>query len=236
MALIKCTNVSFAYDGKIVLSGVDFEVNHGDYLCILGENGGGKSTLINGLLKLKLPKTGSIMLDEGLKHTEIGYMPQHTEIQKRFPASVFEVVLSGRLNSLGKRSFYSAQDRQEALSNMHLLGIEDIKNKNFTKLSTGQQQRALLARALSATKKLLLLDEPTSGLDPSVTEELYQLINSVNKEQGVTIIMVSHDVETAINYSDHILHLGHRQLFWGTAQEYLKSDMGELFFGGHRND
>ena len=197
MALIDCRGVSLAYDGKTVVSGLDFQVNSGDYLCILGENGSGKSTLIKGLLRLKEPVCGSITYGDGLKKNEIGYLPQQTVIQRDFPATVYEVVLSGCLSSLGRRCFYGKKEKSAALSNMEKLGIGDIKNACYRELSGGQQQRVLLARALCATKKLLLLDEPVAGLDALVTGELYRLIEKLNRETGITVIMVSHDMSVA---------------------------------------
>ena len=210
MAILTCENASFSYDGVTVLEGVDFSLKAGDYLCVVGENGSGKSTLIRGLLSLKAPSKGRITLGDGLKKTEIGYLPQQTNIQRDFPASVWEVVLSGCLNSLGSR----------------------LKDKSYQELSGGQQQRVLLARALCATKKLLLLDEPVTGLDPVAAGEMYNLIKLVNLCDDISVIMVTHDIHEAVRYATHILHLGHRQLFFGTAAEYKKSALARRFLGG----
>jgi len=236
MALLICENAAFAYEGDMVVSGLNFTVNNGDYLCIVGENGSGKSTLIKGLLRLKAPQQGKIIPDDSLKRNEIGYLPQQTAIQKDFPASVYEVVLSGRLGSRGIRPFYTRADKDAAESYMKLLGIETLRNKCYRELSGGQQQRVLLARALCATKKLLLLDEPVSGLDPVVTQELYQTIKNINKELGITIIMVSHDIQSAIKYADRILHLQNKQVFFGPTEEYILSGSGKTFLGGGTND
>jgi zinc transport system ATP-binding protein len=232
MAILTCENASFSYDGRTVLEGVDFSLNAGDYLCVVGENGSGKSTLIRGLLSLKAPASGKITLGDGLKRSEIGYLPQQTEIQRDFPASVWEVVLSGCLNSLGGRLFYSAEDRRRAEENIERMGIEDIKNAGYQELSGGQQQRVLLARALCATKKLLLLDEPVTGLDPVAAGEMYNLIKLVNLCDNTSVIMVTHDIHEAVRYATHILHLGRRQLFFGTAAEYRRSAIGRRFLGG----
>lgn len=234
MAILKCTDLGFAYDGKSVLDGVDFSLSAGDYLCVVGENGSGKSTLIKGLLGLKAPDRGTIRYGEGLSSTQIGYLPQQTQLQRDFPASVYEVVLSGCLNSLGRRLHYNREDRQRALMNMERLGIEELKDKSYQALSGGQQQRVLLARALCATKKLLLLDEPVTGLDPIATGEMYNLIKLVNLCDGITVIMVSHDIHEAVRYATHILHLGHRQLFFGTSAAYKESDLARRFLGGNR--
>ena len=231
MAQITCKDLSFAYDGHTVLSGINFSIDAGSYLCIVGENGSGKSTLMKGLLGLKKPASGSITLGDGLKQTEIGYLPQQTQLQRDFPASVYEVVLSGRLNSMGGRMFYNAEDKKAAQENMERLGIEDIKNRCYMELSGGQQQRVLLARAMCATKKLLLLDEPVTGLDPVATNEMYNLINLCD---GTSVIMISHDIHEAVRYATHILHLGNRQLFFGTTAQYRESDLARRFVGGGR--
>ena len=234
MAILQCDNLSFAYDGEPVLEGVRFSLNAGDYLCVVGENGSGKSTLIKGLLGLKAPDGGKLLFGDGLKQTEIGYLPQQTGIQRDFPASVQEVVLSGCLNSLGHRLRYGKAERERAMMNMERMGIEDIRDKSYQALSGGQQQRVLLARALCATKKLLLLDEPVTGLDPIATGEMYNLIKLVNLCDNITVIMVSHDIHEAVRYATHILHLGHRQLFFGTAAEYKESSFARRFLGGNR--
>ena len=234
MAILTAKDLSFAYDGKTVLEGVNFSLSAGDYLCVVGENGSGKSTLIKGLLGLKAPDGGSIIFGEGLKATEIGYLPQQTQLQRDFPASVREVVLSGCLNSLGRRLHYNAEDRARADMNMERMGIEDLKERSYQDLSGGQQQRVLLARALCATKKLLLLDEPVTGLDPIATGEMYNLIKLVNLCDNITVIMVSHDIHAAVRYATHILHLGQRQLYFGTAAAYRESAQARRFLGGNR--
>lgn len=232
MAQITCRNVSLGYDGKTVVEGLNFSVNAGDYLCIVGENGAGKSTLIKGLLKLKQPLNGTIETGDLLKPNEIGYLPQQTETQRDFPASVFEVVLSGKLNALGLKPFYTSKERREALEVMSRMGIEKIRHKCYQELSGGQQQRVLLARALCATKKMMLLDEPVAGLDPIMTTEMYRLIESINQDSGITVITVSHDVNNAVDYASHVLHLSRRQLFFGRAEEYRASEIGKRYLGG----
>ena len=232
MALITCRGLAFAYGAETVLSGVDFAVEAGDYLCIVGENGSGKSTLVKGLLGLKEPSAGSITLGDGLQRREIGYLPQQTALQRDFPASVFEVVLSGRLNSLGRRCFYSKADRAEAARNLERMGMSEFANRCYQDLSGGQQQRVLLARALCATKKLLLLDEPVAGLDPVATAEMYNLLKLINLCDGVTVVMVSHDVSAALRYATRILHLGHEQLFFGGVADYEKSGALRRLRGG----
>lgn len=232
MAFINVQNASFRYDGKEVVSDLHFSVERGDYLCVVGENGSGKSTLVKGLLGLKQPSSGSIAFEEGLRAREIGYLPQQKDSQRDFPASVQEVVLSGTLNSLGFRPFYTRKQRKIADAQLFCVGLDSRKNASFRELSGGQQQRVLLARALAATQKLIILDEPISGLDPLATAEMYRLIQHVNRDHGVTVIMVSHDPHAAAHEAKHILHLENRQLFYGSAADYRKSEIGKRFLGG----
>lgn len=232
MALLSCRDLGFAYGGETVLSGVNFSVNAGDYLCIVGENGSGKSTLMKGILGLKEPSEGEIVLGDGLRANEIGYLPQQTGIQRDFPASVNEVVLSGCVNGMGHRLFYNKADREKARENLERMGIEDLGNRCYMELSGGQQQRVLLARAMCATKKLLLLDEPVTGLDPNASNEMYNLIKLINLCNKISVIMVTHDVHEAVRYATHILHLGHGQLFFGTVEEYRRSDHVRRLLGG----
>ena len=232
--LLKCEGVSFSYENTGVIKNLSFCVHSGDYLCIVGENGSGKSTLTRGILGLKSPAEGKIIRENGLKANEIGYLPQQTPAQKDFPANVFEVVLSGRLNSRGFRPIYSAEDKELAVHNIHRLGIEELVRRSYRDLSGGQQQRVLLARALCAGKKMLLLDEPVTGLDPIVTEDMYKLINELNRKEGITIIMVSHDINASVKYATHILHLNGDKSFFGTTDEYIKSPMGRYFFSDEK--
>jgi zinc transport system ATP-binding protein len=223
MAQIKCENLSLGYESKEIVSGLNFQVNKGDYLCIVGENGSGKSTLVKTLLGINRRIKGDIIFGDGVTERDIGYLPQQTAVQRDFPASVEEIVLSGFQGKLGFRPFYSKDEKQKASENMHKMNICSLRGRCYRELSGGQQQRVLLARALCATEKLLLLDEPTAGLDPKVTADMYALIKEINEKDGITIIMISHDVESAIKYSSHILHMGNN-VFFGTTEEYLKSD------------
>ncbi|MBR3348767.1 MAG: metal ABC transporter ATP-binding protein [Solobacterium sp.] len=226
MPVISVKDVSLGYDGKAILSGLNFTVNEGDYLCIVGENGSGKSTLMKTLLNLQQPLSGTIERGE-LKAGEIGYLPQQTEIQRDFPASVYEIVLSGTLGGIKKRFFYTAEDKKNAMENMERMRITDLKDQCYRNLSGGQQQRVLLARALCAAKKILLLDEPVTGLDPKVSIELYSVIRQLNR-QGITIIMISHDIGAAVRYASHILHIGDH-VYFGTKEEYAASKTGRFF-------
>jgi zinc transport system ATP-binding protein len=232
MALFTCEDAAFAYEGNEVVSGLNFSVNAGDYLCVVGENGSGKSTLIKGLLRLKTPVSGRVLTGEGLTSKDIGYLPQQTAVQKDFPAGALEVVLSGRVASRGWRPFYTKADRRMALENMERLNVRELAWRSYRELSGGQQQRVLLARALCAAKRVLILDEPVAGLDPAATAELYRHIQKLNQETGVTVIMVSHDVRSAARYASHILHLETVQAFFGTAAAYEHSPAGIRFLGG----
>lgn len=235
MSLIMCQDVSFSYEGVTAISGLNFRVEQGDYLCIVGENGAGKTTLMKGLLRLKRTAGGLISIGDGLRPNEIGYLPQQSNVQKDFPASVYEVVLSGCQNSLGWKPFYGKRQRRLADENLEQLGMTEWRNACYRELSGGQQQRVLLARALCATKKIILLDEPAAGLDPIMTQELYELINKINKEMNITVIMVSHDIQCAVKYANKILHVCREQLFFGEVTEYQESTVGKSFIGGRTN-
>lgn len=224
MSQLICKDLSLGYNGKAIVKGLNFSVDAGAYLCVVGENGSGKSTLMRTLLGLQLPLRGEIITDDGLRPNEIGYLPQQTAAQKDFPASVWEVVLSGCQSGCGLRPFYNRAEKQLAVENMKKMGIEALAKRCYRELSGGQQQRVLLARALCATRKMLLLDEPVAGLDPKATAEMYRTIAALNRE-GITIIMISHDLSAAIAYASHVLHIG-KTLFFGSKQEYLQSDIG----------
>ena len=230
MALITCKDLTLGYENTRVAEHLSFTVEEGDYLCIVGENGSGKSTLMKTLLGLRAPLAGTIAFSDGLHKNEIGYLPQQTPLQRDFPASVQEVVLSGCLSRCGLRPFFSKEEKALAARNMERLGIEGLARRCYRELSGGQQQRVLLARALCATRKLRLLDEPVAGLDPKVTAELYDLIAELNRTDRITVIMISHDIAAAVRYASHILHIGEGQrLFFGTASAYLASPVGQMF-------
>lgn len=228
MAQLTCQNLSLGYEGRAILQNLNFSVNSGDFLCIIGENGSGKSTLMKTLLGLLSPIDGKVITGDGLQQNEIGYLPQQTVVQKDFPASVEEIVLSGCQGRCGLRPFYNKAEKQLAEQSIERMNITSLKKRCYRELSGGQQQRVLLARALCATQKLLLLDEPVSGLDPKVTLEMYRLIEQINKNDGITIIMISHDIVSAVKYATHILYVG-KEIFFGTKSEYLNSDIAKRF-------
>lgn len=229
MALLTCENVAAGYEGAPVIEGLNFAVERGDYLYIVGENGSGKSTLMKTILGLIRPRMGHVVTGEGLKRTEIGYLPQQTVVQKDFPASVREIVLSGCLNRMGLRPFYTRREKELAARNMARLGVTALASHCYRELSGGQQQRVLLARALCATRKLIMLDEPVTGLDPKVTTEMYELVAALNRDEGLTVVMISHDIAAAVRYATHILHLGGGKYFFGSRAEYLNSAAGRIF-------
>ncbi len=230
--ILSCDKLTASYDGLNVLTSLSFSLCEGDYLSILGENGSGKSTLVKCLLGIKQPDSGKITLGDGLKHTDIGYLPQHTDMKKGFPATVREVVISGCLGSRGLRPFYSSAEKKTAQNAMERLGIADLASRSCRELSGGQQQRMLLARALCAAKKLLLLDEPVTGLDPSASAEMYELIDELNKKDNMTIIMVSHDIAKTLDHSNRILCLcSSSDSFFGTPGEYASSHISSKFIG-----
>ncbi len=227
--LLHCQDIVLGWEGSAVVSGLSFNISEGDYLCILGENGSGKSTLIKALLGLNKPMSGMMIKPADMKAGDIGYLPQQTAVQRDFPASVREIVLSGCLPKCGLRPFYNKAEKELARSTMERLGITGLAKRCYRELSGGQQQRVLIARALCAAQKVLLLDEPVTGLDPKAQIDLYDLIAELNRS-GITIIMVSHDFNAAMRYASHILHIGaHHQLFFGTTADYLKSETGRIF-------
>ena len=233
MPQIICENTSLGYDGKPIVTDLSFTVNAGDYLCIVGENGSGKSTLMKTILNLTAPLAGAIRM-EGLRPTEIGYLPQQTQVQRDFPASVQEIVRSGFQGQCGLRPFYTREEKAVAARNLERLGLGGFERRCYRELSGGQQQRVLLARALCATRKCLLLDEPVSGLDPKAATQMYEIIRQLHQE-GITIIMISHDLESALNHATHVLHIG-KELFFGTKEAYLRSGIGRSFLPKEENE
>jgi zinc transport system ATP-binding protein len=212
------------------MDNVNIEICQGDYISIIGENGSGKSSLIKGILGLVPIKSGNIEYCNGMSKKDIGYLPQNTSEQNSFPASVYEVILSGCLTTSGFRPFYTSNDKKNVKKTMEKLGISDLKKKSFGNLSGGQKQRVLLARALVATDRLLFLDEPITGLDPIVSAEFYELIARLNTEDNITIVMVSHDLDNAMKYSNKILYMGETEYFFGSKEEYVQSKQCKEFF------
>ena len=210
-------NLNFGYgNDKNILNNINIQVEEGKFTCIVGENGSGKSTLLKCILGLNKGYEGEIV-----KEDRIGYLPQKSEIQSHFPASIEEVVMTGTIGNNVKSIFYKKEDRENAKNIMQELGIFDIRKKCFADLSGGQQQRVLIARALCATKKLIILDEPTNGLDPSIAKQIYELLDTLKKNANITILMVSHDIERALNYADKVIEIeAGKVVFSGSPSEF----------------
>ncbi len=236
MELLRCNRLALGYEGKTVAENITFTVNEGDYLCIVGENGSGKSTLVKTLLGLQAPLSGTIEKSEALKKAggTIGYLPQQTPVQRDFPATVEEIVLSGLLAKSGLRPFYTRAEKRLAAEKMELLGVYSLRKRCYRELSGGQQQRVLLTRALLSTGNMLLLDEPVAGLDPKVTGEMYGSISRLNREEKITILMVSHDIRAVLSFATHILHIQHGGALFATAEEYCAGATGKTFWGGEQ--
>ena len=229
MPLISFKHLTIGYDNNVVISDLNFSLEKGDYLLLLGENGAGKSTLLKTMLGLIKPIKGGITYDSSLKRKEIGYLPQQTQVQRDFPASIYEVVISGVLSKTGLRPFYNLKEKTAANNAMKKMGIYEIRKKCYRELSGGQQQRVLLARALCSSNKVLVLDEPVTGLDPKATLEFYELVASLNRDEDMTVVMISHDL-SALKYANKVLHLGH-QVFFGDKEEYFHSQNYQTFLG-----
>ena len=209
--IIQIRHLSKSFGNHEVLRDIDFDVRKGDVTSIIGASGSGKSTLMKTILGLQPAISGEIVFGDGLNKSQIGYLPQQTELQKDFPASVYEIVLSGCQSHLGKHFFYSKAQKKTALMNIEKMGISHLKNRCFRELSGGQKQRVLLSRALCATTRVLLLDEPVAGLDPTMTADMYQLIKELN-DDGMTILMISHDIANISIYANRIFDVNKAEI------------------------
>ena len=224
MTLIECKKLSVGYDKKVVCKDINFKVEAGEYLCIMGENGSGKSTLLKTILGLNKAVFGKVIFEKSLSKNKLGYLPQQNDFQKDFPATVKEVIMSGFISQMGLRPFYNKAEKNKANGIIEFLGLENLTKNGFKELSGGQQQRVLLARALCATDKILVLDEPTNGLDSKTTNQFYKLLKNLNNS-GLTIIMVSHNLDKVMEYASHIVYLKDSMIFNGTKQEFESSDI-----------
>ena len=229
MAQLICKDLKVGFDSRPIADNINFSVNKGDYLCILGENGSGKTTLIKTILDLIPKLQGTIEFGKGVTKNKIGYLPQQTAVQKDFPASVLEIVLSGLLSRKKLNPFFTKSDKAAADMALEKLNILSLKNKSYRELSGGQQQRVLLSRAIVAANKMLILDEPAAALDPKAANELYELLHQLNRNENITIIMISHNIESAVKYANKILHIGNTQLFFGDIHSYMHSEAGQVF-------
>ncbi len=235
--LLTCDNITVRFGTNTVLDNLSFTVEHGDYLSVIGKNGSGKSTLIRCLLHLCSLTSGHITEAENFSCRDIGYLPQQSGIQKDFPATVEEVVRSGCLGNHRFLPFYTKADKMEAEKNMHRLGICQLRKRSYRTLSGGQQQRVLLARALWATKKLLLLDEPVTGLDPEVSAGFYDIIRELNEEDNIAVIMVSHDMHNGLKDAKHVLYMDEKVQYFAAADEFRHSEIArQIAAEGQRHE
>ena len=219
MEILRCDNLTLAYGKDVVISELDLSISEGDFLCVVGPNGSGKTTFINGILGLLKPKSGKVILN-GFSEKQIGYIPQENLIDDSFPASVFEIVLSGSLNE--GYNIYNSEIRKRAESILRTVGILKLKDKSFGEISGGERQKVLIARALMASKKLLILDEPSNNLDQKSKKWLYEFLEKLNQSDGMTIIMVTHDLDHGNLIGNKILSLREKDVFFGTTKEFVK--------------
>lgn len=222
MPLIEFKDLCIGYEHKVIIKNINLEINDGEYVCVFGDNGVGKTTFLKTILGLIPPLSGSIIIEDTFNKKEVGYLPQRMQLKPEFPASCFEIVLSGCVNRLKIWPFYRKSHRDLAIEKMKLLGVANLKDKPFRVLSGGQQQRILLARALCATDRLLILDEPFTGLDYHAAKSLYDLLEKINKQLNVTIIVVSHFMEDILAYSTKVVHLSKEEVFCGTPEQYVQ--------------
>jgi len=225
--LLEVTDLCIGYDGKSIIDDIGFELTSGSYLCIIGENGAGKSTFLKTISGLQKPIYGTARFN--LQRREIGYLPQQAALRHDFPASAKEIISSGAL-SRGKwyRPFLSKEEKERITWAAEKTGVISFWGKCFRELSGGQQQRVLLARALVTAKNAVILDEPTAGLDPEATKEFYEFLVKINRDDKITIIMVTHDIEDAKKHATHMLELKNQKpgceesYFFGTVSEYME--------------
>ena len=223
MAILNVNNLVLGYEKQIVINNISFSVNKRDFILVIGSNGAGKSTLIKGILGIIKPISGNVDYEE-IKKNNVGYMPQEMKVDPNFPASVMEVVLSGLINKMGLRPFYNKKDKERANEALRILNIENLKNKKFSELSGGQRQKVLLARSLCATSDLLILDEPSNNLDQESKIEFYTTLKHLNEGHGITIIMITHDVDRDRDslIGNKVLELRSNGYFYGKTEEYME--------------
>ena len=227
MALVEVKNLTIGYNSKPVATNINFEINKGDILCILGENGAGKTTLIKTILGVIKPLSGEMNISEDIKEHRFGYLPQKSENQDDFPAVCKEIVLSGCINRKKFKLFFNKEDKAIAEKNMELLGVKELANKPFNILSGGQKQRVLIARSLCATEKILFLDEPLTGLDPKIVDDFYNIVSMLH-EQGITIVMISHELHTSLHLANYVLYIGEECIFT-KKEDFVNSEIGKRF-------
>ena len=227
MKILECKKLNIGYNERSICKDISFEVESGQYICVIGENGSGKTTLLKTILGLNKPISGKVVFDKKFDKSNLGYLPQQTDMQKDFPATVLEVVMSGFINKMKFRPFYNKREKEKAQEILKYLNITDLQKRSYKDLSGGQQQKVLLARALCSTNELLILDEPTNGLDARSIKSFYELLADLNS-QGMTIIMISHNLDKVINYASHIVYLKGTPEFIGTKEDFLQTEYAKF--------
>lgn len=229
-SVVKIENVSFAYNGYRVLDNVNLTVNDGDFLCIVGPNAGGKTTLLKLILGLLKPTLGSIrvfgLTPVKVRH-RIGYMPQHITLDPLFPVNALDVVLMGRLRNSNRFGFFRKADRQAAVEALRKVELQDERHRSFSDLSGGQRQRVLIARALVTDPNLLILDEPTSNVDAVVETELYELLSRLNIR--MTVVVVTHDLGFVSSYVKQVACVNRKVVVHETSD--ISGEMINALYG-----
>ena len=233
---IKVNHLGVWFSEQEILKDVNLHMHCGSLNAIIGKNGAGKSTLIRAMLG-DIPHTGDIEFrdtkDGRMQNLKIGYVPQSINIEKNTPVSVYDLLASYE----SRYPVFLPKNRklyEKIKEHLRIFEAEELIDKQVCNLSGGQLQRVLLALAVMDEPNLLLLDEPVTGLDPIVTAEFYKLIQKINRESGIAVVMVSHDIESAVEYASHILHLQETVLYFGKASQYKKSRAGKAFLGGEQ--
>jgi zinc transport system ATP-binding protein len=231
--ILDVENLNMRYGKHQVLSDVSFTVLQGDYIGIAGPNGSGKTTLIKGLLGLLPVENGAVIYGSEIATDHpIGYLPQTAvSADAYFPAKVREVVSLGLLSNKRGMGYLTKADHAKIDRILEKLNILPLRNKKIGQLSGGQRQRVLLARAMVNSPKLLILDEPTSALDPKMREEFYDLIGLLNREDQVTILLVTHDMGSLGKYTRKLLYLDRRIIFFGSYDAFCQSEEMTKYFG-----
>ncbi|UCG50958.1 MAG: ABC transporter ATP-binding protein [Candidatus Latescibacterota bacterium] len=231
--VIRVRDLDFSYDGRnLVLEDVNVDVNGGEFAAVIGPNGGGKTTLLRLILGLLEPQRGTIDVFDRRpceSRRRIGYMPQYPRLDPDFPVTVMDVALMGRLAKGPRVGPYRRVDRDVALGALDEVSCADLRNRSFSRLSSGQRQRVLIARALSSEPDLLLLDEPTSNLDPSVQDDLHDLLHTLNER--MTVIVVSHDVAFVSKHVNRVVCVNRTVALHPTSE--MKGDLVSMLYGDH---
>jgi zinc transport system ATP-binding protein len=221
-SILELKQLRLGFGDNIVINNASLVLEEGDFACIVGANGAGKSTLVRAILGLIKPLGGDIHYCGDLKQTQIGYLPQETRPDSNFPATVEEIVLSGCLGHMGWKPFYCHKEKQHIRRSLKILGIESLAKKRFVDLSGGQKQKVLLARSLSATTKMIILDEPSNSLDHKSRKDFYKTLKNLNREQGLTILMITHDLDADDLIGNKVIAIKEGKVTLSETNDYLK--------------